>query len=97
MGLVTDEGDAEISTRRRSLLEYRARLPRRILQLDDALERYGLFGRRSGLRAAWLRRLESLISTAKALDQFLGLERRQRVPPDLALALRDAPPDREGS
>jgi len=78
-GQLTDEGDqADISTRRRSLLEYRSRIHRRILQVDGALELHGLTDRRGRLRTAWLQRLEALIRTAQGIDSLLGLERRQR-------------------
>ncbi len=79
IGAVTDEGGPdEVSTRKRALLEYRARLHRRIGQVDDALEAKGMLDRRGRLRTAWLQRLEGLINTAKALDSLLGLERRQK-------------------
>lgn len=83
-GCVSDEGgDHEISTRRRSLLNYRARLHRRIAQLDAAIESLGLFSKDGKLRVAWLQRLEGLINTAKGLDSLLGLDRRQKRIPSL--------------
>jgi len=88
-GCVTDEGDeADISTRRRALLNYRARVHRRIVQLDAAIDTQGLFSRDGKLRVAWLQRLEGLINTAKALDSMLGLGRRQKRVPTLAEVLR---------
>src|SRR5262245_14540453 len=51
---LVDEGDDEVPVRRRALLMYRARLHRRILQLDDALELRGLLDRRGKLRDRWL-------------------------------------------
>ena len=86
-----DTPGAPVSVRRRILLQYRARLHRRILQLDDALERHGLLDSRRRLRARWLQRLESLINTAKGLDQVLGLDTRTAEPADLALALQRRP------
>ncbi len=83
-----DEKAATLSPRRRSLLECRARLHRRIIGLDDALERHGLLDSRGRLRARWLQRLESMINTAKGLDQVLGLEPAPAEGPDLALVLR---------
>jgi hypothetical protein len=78
-GCLTDEGDAkDVTTRRRSLLEYRARLHRRVLQLDEAIDVRGLFDKRGKLRAAWLQRLEGLVNTSKALDTLLGLARREK-------------------
>ena len=81
-GCVADEAEGhDIPTRRRALLGYRARLHRRITQLDDALEIHGLVDRRGRLRSAWLQQLQGLMATAKALDTLLGLERRvKRVP-----------------
>jgi hypothetical protein len=79
-----DEGDtSEVPTRRRALLNYRARLHRRILQLDTAIELRGLFDKRGKVRLAWLQRLEGLIAAAKGLDSLLGLERRQKRIPTL--------------
>jgi hypothetical protein len=76
---LVDEGDpALVSTRRRALLAYRARLHRRIAQLDAALEMRGLVDRRGKLRAVWLQRLEGLIGAARAIDSLLGLERRPK-------------------
>lgn len=78
-GCLVDEGnEADVSTRRRSLLNYRARVHRRIVQLDAALEVRGLVDRKGKLRAGWLQRLEGLINVAKALDNLLGLERRAK-------------------
>ncbi len=78
-GCLSDEGDAsDVSTRRRALLEYRARLHRRVLQLDAAIEVRGLFDKKGKLRAVWLQRLEGLIDKCKALDNLLGLARRQK-------------------
>jgi len=73
-----DGGETAISTRRRSLHTYRARLHVQILMLGDAIERWGLFDRRGRLRVTWLARLEGLIARAAALDAVLGLERRPR-------------------
>src|SRR5262249_465666 len=48
---LVDEGDVEdIPVRRRALLNYRARIHRRVLQLDDAIELRGLHDRRGKLR-----------------------------------------------
>jgi hypothetical protein len=78
-GSLVDEGDQEeIPTRRRSELEYRARLHRRILQLDAALDQRGLIDPRGRLRAAWLTKLESLIAAALSIDRLLGLDRRRK-------------------
>jgi hypothetical protein len=92
-GCLLDEGDeAELSTRRRSLLNYRARIHRRILQLDTALELQGLFDRRGKLRLMWLQRLEGLIAAAKGLDSLLGLDRKpRRVPLSPSEALMQQP------
>ena len=79
-GALVDEGDipADIPIRRKAQLEYRARLHRRILQLDSALELRGPIDRRGKLRVAWLSKLESLISAAVRIDSLLGLARRAR-------------------
>lgn len=77
-GCLADEGGEDIPTRRRSLLEYRARVHRRIVQLDAALEERGLVDRRNKLRTAWLSQLAGLIERARQLDQTLGLQRRQK-------------------
>jgi hypothetical protein len=77
--VAADEGNPDdVSTRRRALLEYRGRLHRRVVQLDTALELRGLVDKRGKLRVAWLQQLSSLITTAKALDMVLGLERKAR-------------------
>lgn len=76
--IADDGGEGEVATRRHSLHEYRARLHRRVLQLDAALELRGLFDPRGKLRVAWLQQLQSLITTSKAIDSLLGLERRQK-------------------
>jgi hypothetical protein len=84
-GCLTDEADEQdVSTRRRSLLNYRARVHRRIVQLDAALEVRGLVDRKGKLRAGWLQRLEGRINVAKGLDAMLGLERRQKRVPSLS-------------
>ena len=78
-GCLVDEDDAnDVPTRRRALLEYRARVHRRIVLLDAAIERRGLFDGRGQLRALWLQRLEGLINVAARLDAQLGLARRQK-------------------
>lgn len=87
---LVDEGDSDdVPTRRRSLIEYRARLHRRVLQLDDALELHGLRDRRGRLRVGWLSKLESLIAAAVRIDNLLGLERRPK-PIDPVAAVRQA-------
>ena len=99
-GCLVDEGDAhDIPTRRRSLLAYRARLHRRILQLDTAIETRGLFDRRGKMRLGWLQRLEGLIASAKGLDSLLGLARQAKRTQTLAeyLEQRSAAPATEGT
>lgn len=89
-GALVDEGDAsEVSTRRRSQIEYRARLHRRIVQLDAALEQRGLFDKKGKLRVQWLQRLAGLIDTAKAIDSLLGLTRRPKKINDLDSYVRE--------
>jgi hypothetical protein len=59
---VIDEADPQdVPTRRKALIDYRARLHRRILQLDSALEQRGLLDRRQKLRTQWLQQLGTLI------------------------------------
>lgn len=77
-GCLADEADDDLPTRRKALLEYRARLHRRIIQLDAVLETRGLLDRRQKLRTQWLSMLCTLIEKARALDVTLGLERRQK-------------------
>jgi hypothetical protein len=77
-GCLVDEGDPDVPTRRRALLDYRARLHRRILQVDALIEGRGIADRRGKLRLAWLQRLEGLITTAQRLDMALGLARRSK-------------------
>jgi hypothetical protein len=79
-GCLSDEGGQEqdIPARRRALLEYRARVHRRILQLDTALEIYGITDAKKHLRVAWISKLVTLIATARSLDATLGLERKER-------------------
>ncbi|HYN08041.1 MAG TPA: P27 family phage terminase small subunit [Vicinamibacterales bacterium] len=81
--IADDGGEGEVSTRRRTLHEYRARVHRRIVGLDAALEARGLFDRRGKLRVAWITKLETLISTAKGIDSLLGLDRRAKAIPNL--------------
>lgn len=76
--ITDDGGDSEVPARRRSLHEYRARLHRRVLQIDGAIELLGLFDKRGKLRVAWLQQLQGLISAAKGIDTLLGLDRRQK-------------------
>jgi hypothetical protein len=78
-GAIADEGGlSEVPMRRLADLEYRARLHRRIRQLDEALELYGFFDKRGTLRVAWLTQLRGLIDSARALDGLLGLERKSK-------------------
>lgn len=87
--IADDGGESEVPTRRRSLHEYRARLHRRILALDAALEQRGMLDRRGKLRVAWLQQLASLIDRARALDVTLGLARRAKRVPTLDDYLAD--------
>ena len=76
---LVDEGDvAQIPARRLALIEYRARLHRRIVQLDAALERRGLTDNSGKLRVTWLQQLQSLMNTAKGIDSLLGLQKRAK-------------------
>lgn len=88
-----DEGD-DPPARRKALLNYRARVHRRIVQLDSMLELRGIVDKRGKLRVNWLQRLESLISTARGLDSLLGIERRAKRVPSVQeyLATRGAKP-----
>jgi len=61
--------------------EYRALIHRRVRQLSDALDTYGLFDKRRKLRVAWLPRLEALMTLATRIDSTLGLERRSKAVP----------------
>jgi hypothetical protein len=72
------DGDDEIPTRRRAHHGYRGRIHRRILQVDEAIQMYGLFDRRGKLRVGWLTTLQALVSTAIKIDVLLGLQRRPR-------------------
>ena len=76
-----DGGEGEVTTRRRALLDYRARLHVQIVALSDALEKFGMFDRRGRLRSGWLQRLEALIGRGQAIDATLGLGRRERHVP----------------
>jgi hypothetical protein len=76
--LLDDGGDTEVPARRRALHDYRSRLHVTITQLSTAIDTFGLFDKKGRLRERWLRRLESLIGRAQALDALLGLERRQK-------------------
>lgn len=83
--MLADEGDpSAVPARRHALLNYRARLHRRILQLDAALEQRGLVDKRGKLRVAWLQQLGGLIEKARALDTTLGLGRSQKLVPSLS-------------
>ena len=94
--MLADEGDAsDVPARRRSLLNYRARLHRRIIQLDAALEQRGLLDRRGKLRVTWLQQLGGLIERARTLDTTLGLTRRQKRIPTLDEYLTARPSERQ--
>jgi hypothetical protein len=56
----------------------RALLQTKIDKVALALDTHGLFDRRGRLRVGWISQLESLISTALAIDKTLGLSRRPR-------------------
>lgn len=86
-----DGGDSEVGARRRALHEYRARVHRRIVQLDAAIEAKGLFDRRARLRVAWLQQLQGLIATARAIDSLLGTGRRQKAIPSHVELLTGGP------
>lgn len=87
---LVDEGNADdVPTRRRSLIHARARVERRIRQLDDALELRGLVDRNGRLRVAWLKTMQGLILTAIRLDVTLGLERRAKTVTTLADVLAE--------
>ena len=76
---LVDEGDvAQIPARRLALIEYRARLHRRIVQLDAVLEQRGLTDSSGKLRVAWLQQLQSLMNAAKGIDALLGLQKRPK-------------------
>ena len=76
---LVDEGDVnDVPARRLALLGYRARLHRRILQLDAALELRGLIDRKGKLRVGWLQQLTGLIERARSIDTTLGLQRRAK-------------------
>jgi hypothetical protein len=76
---VDEGGDlAQVPARRRALLEYRARVHRRIVQLDAALELKGMIDGHGKLRSAWLTRLEGLIGIAISLDRLLGFARHEK-------------------
>jgi hypothetical protein len=82
---LADEGDAsDVPARRRSLLEYRARLHRRVVQLDGILELRGPFDKHGKFRATWFAQLSALIERARQLDVTLGLERREKKVESLA-------------
>ncbi|MEO8520043.1 MAG: hypothetical protein ABI603_01695 [Acidobacteriota bacterium] len=86
-GSITDDGGLEnVGRRRQALHEYRARVHRRVAQLDAALEVRGLFDQRGKLRVAWLQQLQQLVNCAKGIDSLLGLERRAR---DVSVGLAD--------
>ena len=85
---LVDEGDvAQIPARRLALIEYRARLHRRIVQLDAALELRGLTDSSGKLRTAWLQMLQGLIGSAKGIDALLGLRKQAKRVPSLAEVL----------
>jgi hypothetical protein len=76
--LADDGGASEVPKRRHAQHEYRARLHRRILQLDAAIELRGMFDQRGKLRVHWLDQLQRLMHAARGIDALLGLERRQK-------------------
>lgn len=85
---LVDEGDlSDLPERRKALLEYRARLHRRILQLDGALELRGLTDKRGKLRVQWLAQLSNLIAAAQRIDALLGLKKRPKRIASLAEVL----------
>jgi hypothetical protein len=79
-GCLVDEAEPDdVPTRRAALLNYRARIHRRIIQLDAALELRGLIDKRGRLRQGWLQQLQGLVSTARTLDAQLGLDRKAKA------------------
>jgi hypothetical protein len=97
-GCLADEGvpPAEVSTRRRAMFEDLARLRRRIMQLDTAIESRGMFDGHGRLRATWLERLTTMVKQAAAIDAQLGLQARSKQPASLEdyvnqIAQRQAP------
>jgi hypothetical protein len=94
---VSDDGGLEnVPHRRHSLHNYRARVHRRIVQLDAAIEVRGLFDKRGKLRVAWLQQLQQLINTAKGIDSLLSLDRRPKSVPTLEQYLSSRPPTEDG-
>ena len=84
-GALADEGDNDVPTRRRSLIEYRGQIVHRnILKLAFALEARGLTDKRGRLRTIWLQQLGALIDKAIRLDMLLGLSRRAKPVPTLS-------------
>jgi hypothetical protein len=89
--IVEDGGEGEITIRRRSWHEKRARIELLIDQLYGAIEEHGLFDKRGKLRVAWLQRLEGLIARAASIDAMLGLERRTKRVDSFAAAVAQEP------
>ena len=77
---ISDDGGAEnIIRRRQQTLENRARVQRRIRQIDYALDRFGAFDTKGRLRQQWINQLIALVNTATRIDIALGFERRARA------------------
>jgi hypothetical protein len=76
---LADEGGAENVIRRRAqTLENRARVQRRIRQIDFALDRFGVFDGKGRLRQQWIDKLISLVGIATRIDIALGFARGAR-------------------
>jgi hypothetical protein len=83
-GALVDEGEreADVPTRRRAQVEYRAILHRQILMLDAAFQEQGLFDRKQRLRTAWLQQLVALVGRAESVDRpWSGAEDQARDDP----------------
>jgi hypothetical protein len=80
-----DGGETNITTRRRSQIENRARIQNQIARVDGAIKLFGLFDKKGRMRERWVALLCTLVEKARAIDALLGLERRQRDLGDIGI------------
>jgi len=86
--IIDARGASELTRRALSLHEYRSRLHRRIVQIDNAIETHGAFDKRGRLRG-WFTMLAALIDKAKSIDVALGLARRTKDIDDLDCSIEE--------
>ena len=75
-----DGGAGAMATRRGSQHQYRAVLHETIVRVAGALDSQGVCDKMGRLRRPWLSELQGLIREARAIDEMLGLGKKQPEP-----------------